>query len=60
MQFLLNDKSITCFSDVSVLDDLGENDRILTTVKSRLITDEWNEQYELLGSSSYLKYWKKK
>ena len=60
MQFLLNDKSITCFSDVSVLDDLGENDRILTTVKSRLITDEWNEQYELLGSSSFLKYWKKK
>lgn len=59
MQFLLNEKSIICFDDTQVLAEMNENDRILTTSRSRLLTDQWTKRYELLGSSSYLKLWKK-
>lgn len=60
LQFLLNDKSITCFDDTSILSELDENDLVLTTINSRLITDEWYNRYDLLDRSSYLRLWRKK
>ena len=60
MQFLLNDKTIQCFSDVSCLLDVDQNDCILTAVSSQLINDEWMDEFELRGESICLQYWRKK
>lgn len=60
LQFLLNERSIICFDDVQVLSELGDKDFILTTANSGLTANQqWSQQYQLVGASSYLMLWKK-
>ncbi len=59
MQFLLRDKPIICFDDVSILSEFDESDYLFTTGRSKLIDKQWLREYKQIGSSSYLKLWVK-
>lgn len=58
MQFLLIEKPIICFTDKNILSSLGDNDIVLTTHDSQLISGHYLDEYKIWGSSSYVKAWR--